>query len=847
MPQPLRIDLDVLLPHVPDTRDTCVQRLTETLAAQPGVGKVHILEEAGKPPRLCLHYDPAVLPMPRLRQKAEAVGAELSARYGHFDAPLDATLAPRRARALAERMRKAPGVLEAEAGPGQLRVEFDTTVTHADALRRLVPLPADPSADAPLEKAASHSSPAHEHPPNAHGPDDGHAPRKHGPDDGHDHRKHAPGDGHNHAHGGGKRELAFALLAGASVLIGWLLERYAPGVPEIVPTGLYLAGMGFGGFFTAREAWEAIRAGRFEIDFLMLVSATGAALLGEYFEGALLLFLFSLGHSLESYAMGRARRAIEALSDLAPDTATVRWADGREETVPVEQLALGDRVVVKPNERLPADGVVVAGTSAVNQAPVTGESLPADKQPITGGVEAALQAGDGAPKESRVFAGTINGTGVLEVVVSRLASESTLARVAQLVASAQTQPSPTQRFTDRFERIFVPSVLGFVGLLFCAPLVTGEPFADAAYRALAVLVAASPCALAIATPSAVLSGVARAGRGGVLVKGGAPLEALGSLEAIAFDKTGTITKGEPHLTDVEPAEGVEAGDLLATTLAVERLSDHPLARAIVQDAATWNTASPVQPRAAEDLSSITGRGVVATVDGQKVYIGKTVLFDEVDGEKPPQAVRDTAARLEANGRTTMVVRQGNRYLGVLGVMDTPRNTAADVIQRLRTLGIRKMVMLSGDNGRVASAVAKSVGLDEAYGDLMPQDKVVTVRELAQQGGVAMVGDGVNDAPALAAATVGIAMGAAGSDVALETADVALMADDLHALPFAVGLSRQVRGIVRQNLWMSLGMVAFLIPATLLGLKMGPVVALHEGSTLVVVFNALRLLAYRDPS
>ena len=363
---------------------------------------------------------------------------------------------------------------------------------------------------------------------------------------------------------------------------------------------------------------------------------------------------------------------------------------------------------------------------------------------------------------------------------------------------------------------------------------------------MAVLVAASPCALAISTPSAVLSGVARAGRSGVLVKGGAPLENLGQLSAIAFDKTGTITKGEPRLTDVKTHDGADEDNLLCIAAAVEDLSGHPLAKAVVRDASE-RLGGGTLPEASS-LESITGRGIRAQVQGQSVYVGKDDLFGEVDAPALPESIRVTVEQLERDGRTTMIVLHGDRYLGVLGLMDTPRESASAVIKALRGMGIRRTIMISGDNQRVVDAVASEVGIDDAWGDLMPEDKVQSIKKLCEQEGlVAMVGDGVNDAPAMANATVGIAMGAAGSDVALETADVALMADDLNHLPFAVGLSRKTRGIIRQNLWISLGMVAFLVPATVLGLGIGPAVALHEGSTLIVVINALRLLAFKAES
>lgn len=670
------------------------------------------------------------------------------------------------------------------------------------------------------------------------------APAKHGARGGEPSHANEEHDEHGagHAHGGvfgANTELIFALLSGACLAFGFGLSWTDTASPA-VSTGLYIAAYVFGGFFTLREAFQSLKQRRFEIDTLMLVAAAGAAMLGEFAEGALLLFLFSLGHSLEHYAMGRAKRAIEALAELAPQTAVVRRGGGTEQ-VPVEALVVGDAVLVKPNERLPADGFVIEGTSSVNQAPVTGESVPVDKQPVRDAIASAA-ASDRVAAESRVFAGTINGSGALTVQVTRVAADSTLAKVVRLVSEAEAQKSPTQRFTDRFERIFVPSVLVLVVLLLFAWVVVDEPFRDSFYRAMAVLVAASPCALAIATPSAVLSGVARAARGGVLIKGGGPLEDLGALQAIAFDKTGTLTEGEPRVTDVVTAAGANEAELLRTAVAVEALSDHPLAGAIVRDG---NQRLQVPPPPASNLRAITGRGVEATVEGEVVHIGRDELFAEAGGAPLPEDVREAANALRSQGRTIMIVRRGERYLGVIGLMDTPRAAARATTASLRQLGITRMIMLSGDATPVAKAVAASVGIDEAWGDLMPEDKVDAINKLKADGQVAMVGDGVNDAPALATATVGIAMGAAGSDVALETADVALMADDLAKLPFAAGLSRQTRRIIRQNVFVSLGVVAVLLPATIFGLGIGPAVIAHEGSTLLVVFNALRLLGYRE--
>ena len=648
---------------------------------------------------------------------------------------------------------------------------------------------------------------------------------------------------HQHEHGGlfgANTEMIFALLCGALLGVGALLPKLT-NVPSWLPLTCFVLAYFFGGFYTLREAIDNIKLKRFEIDTLMLVAAAGAAALGSWAEGALLLFLFSLGHALEHYAVGRAKRAIEALAELAPDTATV-VRDGQTMEIPVAELVVGDTVVVRPNERLPADGFIVKGSSAINQAPVTGESIPVDKRPVDDAAVARTRP-DLVDSASKVFTGTINGTGSIEIEVTRKSSDSALARVVKMVSEAETRQSPTQRFTDKFERIFVPAVLALAFILLFAWVVIDETFRDSFYRSMAVLVAASPCALAIATPSAVLSGIARAARAGVLIKGGAPLEELGSLNAMAFDKTGTLTEGRPRITDVVPTSGTTEQELMTVAVAVESLSDHPLAAAIARDGLA--RLGGVQPPAADGLNNLIGRGVTDKLNGETVWIGKAEMFG-VDGVPALRAeVQGAIQNLRDNGRTTMVVRKGDRDLGAIGLLDTPREGAQQALQELRSLGISRMIMISGDHQKVATAVAKQVGLDEAWGDLMPEDKVEAIRKLRQETKVAMVGDGVNDAPAMANATVGIAMGAAGSDVALETADVALMADDLRHLPFAVGLSRQTRSIIRQNVFVSLGIVAVLVPATIMGMSMGVAVAVHEGSTLLVVFNALRLLAYRD--
>ena len=657
-----------------------------------------------------------------------------------------------------------------------------------------------------------------------------------------DQDNHNGHDGHNHGFGNENIEFYFAIGSGVFWVTGLILS-FISSIPAWLPLCLFIGAFILGGFFTLIEAYETVKKGQFEIDFLMLVAAAGAAALGKWEEGALLLFLFSLGHALEKYAMNKARKSIQALSDLAPPVAIVKDAAGNLQEIGIEQLKLGDVVVVKPNSTIAVDGVVITGNSAVNQAPITGESMAVSKSAVANAID--IEDLDNVSDENRVFAGTINGSSALEIKVLKLAKDSTLSRLVELVKNAEKQKSPTQQFTDKFERIFVPVVLATVVLLLFAFFVIDEPFTDSFYRAMAVLVAASPCALAISTPSAVLAGVARAAKQGVLIKGGRPLEDLGSLTAVAFDKTGTLTEGRPKLTNAIALNPSELKTLLKVSVAVERLSDHPLASAIVKGAKQL-LGDDVIPKAT-NLQALTARGVKATVENQQVHIGNRRLFEELTGKQVPKEITDTMGKLEHQGHTAMIVHMDNEYLGILSVMDVARKEAKSTLLALKEIGIKRMIMLTGDNQKVADAVAKDIGITDPMGNLLPEDKVAAIDELiATEGKVAMVGDGVNDAPAMAKSTVGIAMGAAGSDVALETADIALMADKLDNLPFAIELSRKAKSIIKQNLWLSLGIVAFLVPATIVGfMGIGMAVVVHEGSTLVVVINALRLLRFKS--
>ncbi|MFQ5409234.1 MAG: heavy metal translocating P-type ATPase [Anaerolineales bacterium] len=776
----LELEIPSLLPDVED------DRLEAALQDHRGILRAH-LEREKTPVNLCLHYDPGQTSLAVVRRMAIRAGAEIANRYHHELLAVEGMDCSDCALVLEHSLGRKEGVLSVNVNYAAqtMRVEYDSKQVNRTA----------------IEKHVRHVG----------------------------YRIPAEGLRSWYAE---NRELLFSILSGVLLLVGWVGERFL-GFPSAASLTLYAAAYALGGYDVTRHALHHLRERHFDTDLLMVIAALGAATLGEFAEGALLLFLFSLGHVLEEQALDKARNAIRVLGNLAPRTALVQRESGEEE-VAVDSLEIGELVIVRPGVRVPVDGEILRGHSGIDQSPVTGESTPVDKGP-------------GGP----VFAGSVNGEGALEVRVTRLARDSTLARVVQLVAEAQTQKSPTQQLTEKFSRVFVPAVLIGDALLILIPPLFGVPFAAAFLRAMTLLVAASPCALALGTPAAILSGVAQAARNGVLVKGGVHLENLGRLRAIAFDKTGTITMGEPTVTDVVVSEQLSvAGQtdhrllntdhLLRLAAAVESRSAHPLAQAVVRAAAAQGLDVPE----AAEAEAATGRGIIAEVAGQAVWVGNLKLFDEA-GIDMPETLQAQVRELEDQGKTTMVVGVDGRPVGLIAVADVLRPDAEAALASLKRASVQETVMLTGDNARVAAHIAGQVGLSNYRADLLPEDKLTAIRDLADEHAVvAMVGDGVNDAPALAQATVGIAMGGAGTDVALETADVALMADDLSKLPFAVGLGRATRAIIKQNLFIALGVIAVLMISSVLGLAtIGGAIVLHEGSTIVVALNALRLLGY----
>ncbi|GIX04536.1 MAG: hypothetical protein KatS3mg114_0405 [Planctomycetaceae bacterium] len=639
----------------------------------------------------------------------------------------------------------------------------------------------------------------------------------------------SPASSKPHAHHHSSLEL-FGLLAGtvACAVLGltaWLWELYVPTNSTSPPTTVViLYGLAYlaGGWHTAVHAAQELLSGRLNIDILMLAAALGAAALGHYAEGVVLLFLFALSQLLETLILGRTRRAITELMHLSPETA-VRLTPNGEEHVPVEKLRAGDVVLVHPGERLPADGLILQGESSIDQSPLTGESLPVDKQP-----------GD------EVFAGTLNQQGVLQLKVLRPAQESTLARTVQLVEEAQSQRARSQQFTEWFGEHYTYVVLGLSLATFWLFLLTGgESWSIALYRAMTVLVVASPCAVVISIPAAILTAISRAAQGGVLVKGGAVLETCAALRALALDKTGTLTLGKPRVVAIIPAAGLSADEVLRYAASLEILSEHPLARAIVQETTDRGLGIPE----AQAVQAITGQGIQGHVAEHPIRVGKPRWFAEMNWYRDP-VLQEHLQQFHQRGETAIVVADEQRWWGVLAVADSLRPTAAESLQLLRQLGLQELWLLTGDSERVARNLAER--LQVSYrAELLPPEKVEAVRSLKQRWHVVgMMGDGINDAPALAAADVGISLGGAGTDVALETADVVILADDLRRLPFLISLSRATQTIIRQNLMLALGIMGILLISTYVGhLPLPLAVVGHEGSTLLVILNGLRLLRF----
>ncbi|GBG56924.1 copper-translocating P-type ATPase [Sporomusaceae bacterium FL31] len=602
------------------------------------------------------------------------------------------------------------------------------------------------------------------------------------------------------------------ILLGLATVLEWLSYSDTPLIP------LYVTAAVIGGYSAAKSGLYGLKSFNFDMNFLMTVAVIGAAAIGEWSEGATVAFLFSFGNTLQTYTMDKTRQSIRALMELAPPEALVQ-RNGMEVRLPVEEIVVGDLVIVKPGERIAMDGIVRSGLSAVNQATITGESLPVEKT-----------AGDG------VYAGTVNEHGALEIEVTRIAADSTLAKIMHLVEEAQAQKAPSQQFVDVFAKYYTPAVLLTAAAIMILPwLLFNQPFAPWFYKGLVLLVISCPCALVISTPVSIVSAIGNSSRNGVLIKGGAYLEQMGGIQAIAFDKTGTLTHGRPVVTEILPFGEHNEQELLSLAAAVEKWSEHPLALAIVEKAKQI----PLQP--ATNFQALVGRGAQADVNGQTVYVGNLRLFEEL-GLSLEQH-KAAMISLEEQGKTVMLIGSAAAIWGLIAVADTLRDNSKNAIRALRQAGMKHIAMLTGDNSRVAASIAKNLNLDAYYSDLLPQDKVTTVQKLTKEyGTVVMVGDGVNDAPALAAANIGVAMGVAGSDTALETADIALMADDLGKLAYVINLSRKTVSVIKQNIGFAVLIKVIFVIFTFFGyVDLWLAVLADMGSSILVTLNGMRLM------
>ncbi|RAK18392.1 Cd2+/Zn2+-exporting ATPase [Anoxybacillus vitaminiphilus] len=623
-----------------------------------------------------------------------------------------------------------------------------------------------------------------------------------------------------------KRTNITTAISALFVLLGYSAQ-FTAGENSVLSIGLFALSIMIGGYELFKAGILNLIRLRFDMKTLMTVAIIGAALIGEWGEGAVVVFLFALSEALERYSMDKARQSIRSLMDIAPKKAIIRKA-GKEYEVDVEDIQIDDIMIIKPGQKIAMDGIVVKGQSSVNQAAITGESIPVHKQ-----------AGD------EVFAGTLNEEGSLEVRVTKRVEDTTIAKIIHLVEEAQGERAPSQQFVDRFAKYYTPAIMLIaLCLAVLPPLLWNGDWSEWIYRGLAVLVVGCPCALVISTPVAIVTAIGHAARKGVLIKGGIHLEETGRLKAIAFDKTGTLTKGTPEVTNMELIQkDIDEVELLGIAAAIERHSQHPLASAILREAE--RKAVDIEKWQAVDFCSITGKGAKANVNGNVYYIGSPALFAEF--LTLPVHVQERISCLQAEGKTVMLLGTNKELLGLFVVADQIRESAKAVIQALHKLGIHKTIMLTGDNDKTATAIGNELKLSEVKADLLPQDKLTTIKKVREEfGSVAMVGDGVNDAPALAAATVGIAMGGAGTDAALETADIALMADDLTKLPYTIRLSRKTLRIIKENIAFALGLKMLALILIVPGwLTLWLAIFADMGATLIVIINSLRLMKVKE--
>lgn len=619
------------------------------------------------------------------------------------------------------------------------------------------------------------------------------------------------------------------ILALILLLVGWLLG-YIYGEESTVSVIAYLAAIFVGGYRLFQTGIKNLFSLKFDMKTLMTIAIIGAAAIGEWGEGATVVILFAISEALEMYSMDKARNSIRSLINIAPKEALVRRGL-QELTVHVDDIKIDDIMIVKPGQKIAMDGIVVKGTSTVNQAAITGESVPIFKE-----------------VESDVFAGTLNEEGHLQVRVTKLVDDTTIAKIIHLVEEAQGERAPTQAFVDRFARYYTPLIMLIaLAVMVVPPLIFGASWNIWLYQGLAVLVVGCPCALVVSTPVAIVTAIGNAAKNGVLIKGGIHLEELGAIKAIAFDKTGTLTKGIPAVTDFIPLSEQQPEQLLKIIAALENKSQHPLAAAIIKK--SEESGIDFENIEVEEFLSVTGKGIKGKIEGVMYFLGSPGFIEQVLQKEINKDTMDVILNLQNSGKTVMVVSEKDKIIALIAVADEVRETSKHVIEKLHKLGIKKTIMLTGDNQGTANAIGEQIGVTNIEADLLPQDKLAFIKKLREEyHKVAMVGDGVNDAPALAASTVGIAMGGAGTDTALETADIALMGDDLTKLPFAVKLSRKALMIIKQNITFSLGIKLLALLLVIPGwLTLWIAIFADMGATLLVTLNSLRLLRLKEKS
>jgi len=771
-----RLDIPVVLPDYYEDCERCLERLKNALLELDGVADVDIDPQHSS---ISLTFDTNIISVDRIEERARQLGIEIAEKYAHESLPLDGLDCPDCAIKLEKAVERMGGVLWSSVNyaTSVLSVEYEQeTVDHQAIVGRIRDMGYDVAEVRPIGAAqAAAPKPAW------------------------------------------LNRRAITTAISGTFLAAGLIASVA-GAGEVITNLLYAVSIISGGFYAARAGILSLRAFSMDTNLLITIAVIGAIYLGEWVEGAAVIFLFSLGSALEAYTVDRARNSIRGLIELSPTEASVLRESG-EERVKVEDVKVGETVVIRPGEKVPLDGVVTSGSSSVDESAITGESVPREKS-----------AG------SVVYAGTINQRGSLEVRVTRLVGDDTLSRIIHLVEEAQAQKAPSQQFSERFGRIYTPLVVGLAFILGSYALIRGN--SDLFRQSLVLLVVACPCALVISTPVAIVAAIGNAARNGVLVKGGAYLENLSRVTAVAFDKTGTLTTGKLEVTDVIAYEGSD-DEVLRIAASIETRSEHPLAEAVLRKASEKH----LELLSLVYFEAIPGLGARGIIDGKVCHIGNQRLLEQKEIAIPDAEV---VSKLRTEGKTLMFVVCEDKVIGIIAASDTVRESSREAIMSLRRFGIRKTIMLTGDNSTTARAVADRLGIDDVEAELLPEDKVNRIRDLvARHKHVAMIGDGINDAPALAAASVGIAMGGAGTHAALETADVALMADDLSMLPYGIKLSRASLRTIKQNIAFSVLVVITLVVMTLAGwLNLTAGIIGHEGSALLVIANGMRLLRLR---